>query len=210
MVRQFSLPFPSQPENPAATLLPTQATAIARAALAGHAAGPLHLHGPQGSGKSHLLQTAAAYHQVPVYVAQCPPPPYPNILIIDDLHRLPPAGQTLLFHTINQHAQTGGRLLTAAPVPVAELPLLPDLGSRLQQGLAAELTEPTETDLAQLALRWAAAARLVLSPDVVEYLLSRAERSVPVLHSLVQKLNELSLEQKRAVTIPLARQVLQG
>jgi DnaA family protein len=44
---------------------------------------------------------------------------------------------------------------------------------------------------------------------VTDYLLTRVPRDLSSLRALVDTLDRVSLEQKRAVTVPLAREVLQ-
>lgn len=207
--RQLALSFPRTADAAAASLLPTAGTAAARQALSSGAPVIL-LYGAEGSGKTHLLRAWAEVEGAAFHTATCPPPPYPATLAVDDLDALPPEAQTQLFHYFNHMKQAGGRLVVASRLAVAQLPLLPDLKSRLLTGLAAEVTPPTAEELAQLALKWAAEHRLTLPPDVISYLLSRAERSAPALRTLIAQLDVLSLEQRRAVTIPLARQALQG
>jgi DnaA family protein len=60
------------------------------------------------------------------------------------------------------------------------------------------------------ALEQAAKARgLVLSPDVLPWLLNRFYRDMPNLMALIDALDAYSLETKRAVTLPLVRELLQ-
>jgi DnaA family protein len=49
----------------------------------------------------------------------------------------------------------------------------------------------------------------VLSPDVLPWLLSRFYRDMPNLMALIDALDAYSLETKRAVTLPLVRELLQ-
>ena len=61
------------------------------------------------------------------------------------------------------------------------------------------------------ALRDYAAARgFDLPAAVADYLLARAPRDLSSLRAMVDTLDRLSLEQKRAITVPLARELLQA
>ena len=207
--KQLALSFPHTADYSSASLLPTQGTLAARQALAEDH--PLILvYGEEGGGKTHLLHAWAEAHGATYAVSTCPPPPYPAALAVDDLDALPQSAQTQLFHAFNHMRQTGGKILVASRAPVSMLPLLPDLKSRLLTGVAVEVLPPSVEELAQLALKWASERQLILPPDVISYLLARAERSAPALRNLIAQLDTLSLEQRRAVTIPLARQALQG
>lgn len=149
------------------------------------------IYGPEGSGKSHLLALAGLQGR----------------MVADDLERLDSAGQEALFHAFNNKQP----LAVASRVPVAQIEsLLPDLKSRLLTGVQVEMRGPTDDELALLLGCWAEARQMVLPQPVADYILVRAARSTHELAALMAKLDALSLEQKRAVTVPLARQVLEA
>jgi DnaA-homolog protein len=133
-----------------------------------------------------------------------------SALAVDNLEHLTPAAQTTLFHALQTLDQSGGQLLVASRLPVQALGLLPDVTSRLLTFPQLEITPPTDAELRQLVLKWAADEQLTLEPAVVEYVLTRAARSAPAVLGLLGQLNVLSLQQRRAITVPLVRQVLQG
>ena len=96
--------------------------------------------------------------------------------------------------------------VNAAP---AALEIREDLRTRLGWGLVFQ-TELLDDDAKIQALEQAAQARgLVLSPDVIPWLLSRFYRDMPNLMALMDALDAYSLETKRAVTLPLVRELLQ-
>ena len=51
--------------------------------------------------------------------------------------------------------------------------------------------------------------KLGVSTEVLDYLLNRMERSFEAARNLVGLLNNASLENRRGITIPLARQVFE-
>lgn len=167
----------------------TQGTAAAAAALRGEE-GCVCLYGAAGSGKSHMLALAELRGWV----------------VGDDVDTLGKAAQEELFHAFN----AGKKVAVASRVPVAQLEgLLPDLKSRLLTGVQVEMRGPDDSELARLLACWAEARQLVLPGPVVDYILVRAGRSTHELAALMAKLDALSLEQKRAVTVPLAKLVLE-
>lgn len=174
--------------------LPTGGTQAAVAALEGAGTTCICLYGPTGSGKSTLLKLAAQKH--------------PGLYVADNLESATPQTQEELFHTFNSRGGKG--LLVASAVPVAQLALLPDLKSRLLTGTQIEVELPNDEELHQLLMLWAQARQIVLPQAVADYVLLRAERNPAVLAALVTQLDALSLAQKRAVTVPLARQILGG
>ncbi len=197
------LTLPTVTDYSAAAFAPTAGSSAARKALDGfaptgqpHAGEALMLVGPSASGKSHLLTICRERMAG-----------NPLAVAVDDLHALDRQGQELLFHTYNDLRARGGALVIASTHPVTELTLLPDLQSRLATARHVYLAPPDDAELRQLMAKWAADKQLLLPPAVLDYALSRTERSVAVLKQLIETLDELSLEHQRAITVPLVRQV---
>lgn len=203
-MRQLVFPLPTVVDYSSAAFLPTAGSAAARTALGAlqpsevsNSLNGLVIVGGPASGKTHLLSMWRAN-----YGEAC--------AVMDGLESLDAAGQTELFHTFNRLKEAGGALLVASRVPVQELTLLPDLKSRLLTLQHVYVLPPDDAELAQLVLKWAVDRQLTLPPAVVTYLLARAERSPAALRALVGALDELSLEEKRGVTVGLVRRVLEG
>jgi chromosomal replication initiation ATPase DnaA len=193
---QMVLNFPFREDLSAESFFPTAGSAAARELLENFERGILCLWGEAGSGKTHLLNIWRAR------VGEG------NFLAVDDLDKVDAVGQEQLFHWLNNQGKSGA-LVVASRQPVVELGgLLPDVRSRLSAGQAVEVLPPSDDELAQVAAKWAAERQLELSPEVINFILARAERSVPALRTLVAKLDRLSLEEKRAVTVPLAKKAL--
>ena len=49
---------------------------------------------------------------------------------------------------------------------------------------------------------------IIKNPEIFEFLVKRIERSYQSIYSLVDKLDKLSLEKKRQLTIPLIKEIL--
>jgi chromosomal replication initiation ATPase DnaA len=193
---QMVLNFPFREDLSAESFFPTAGSAAARELLEKFDSGILCLWGGAGSGKTHLLNIWRARMGEG------------NFLAVDDLEKVDAVGQEQLFHWLNNQGKDGA-LVVASRQPVVELEgLLPDVRSRLSAGQAVEVLPPSDDELAEVAAKWADERQLELSPEVINFILARAERSVPALRTLVAKLDRLSLEEKRAVTVPLARKVL--
>jgi DnaA family protein len=84
-----------------------------------------------------------------------------------------------------------------------------DLLTRLAWGLVYEVHALSEDDRRAAVMDYARARGFALPHEVADYLLARVPRDLSSLRALVDTLDRLSLEQKRAVTVPLAREVLQ-
>jgi chromosomal replication initiation ATPase DnaA len=193
---QMVLNFPQREDLSAASFFPTEGSAAARELLATFDHGILCLWGAAGSGKTHLLNIWRAR------VGEG------NFLAVDDLEHVDAVGQEQLFHWLNNTGKTGA-LVVASREPVVKLEsLLPDVRSRLSAGQAVEILPPSDDELAEVAGKWAAERQIELGDEVVNFILARAERNVPALRELVARLDRLSLEEKRAVTVPLAKKAL--
>jgi DnaA family protein len=185
--------------------------------------------GPEGSGRSHLLNAIGdAAQQLGLDCFSLTPnepiswvrleerlpslveSEKPSVITVDDVDRLDDRLVASLFRILN--AIQGSKALhifisgNAAP---GALRLREDLRTRLGWGLVFQ-THLLGDDEKIEALEQAAQARgLVLSPDVLPWLLNRFYRDMPNLMALIDALDAYSLETKRAVTLPLVRELLQ-
>jgi chromosomal replication initiation ATPase DnaA len=85
---------------------------------------------------------------------------------------------------------------------------LPDLRSRLNALLTADLAAPDDTVLEGVLVRFFRDRHIRPDPDVVPYLLKRMERSVTAAAVLVRRLDEAADASGRGVTRVLAREIL--
>lgn len=187
-------------------------------ALAGGAASErfIYLWGAPGSGRSHLLRgalhaLAAAGRDVRLYATGAAPvADDPATAVgVDDVERLDAQAQISLFNVFNGLKESGGVLLVTGELPPARLPLRADLLTRLAWGLVYEVHALSDADRRAAVVDYAAARGFKLPDEVTDYLLVRVPRDLSSLRALVDTLDRVSLEQKRAVTVPLAREVLQ-
>ena len=114
-----------------------------------------------------------------------------------------------LFHLYNNlfHAKSS-LLLTASQRPKQWGVKLKDLQSRLYSLPAVEVKSPDEAVLSAVFLKHFADRQIQIAPDVIHYIIPRIERSFAAVARIVEVLDRHALSQQRAITIPLARQVL--
>lgn len=183
----------------------------------------LFLHGPAGAGKSHLLQ--AACHEAgadALYLPLAQLADYSaaevlagasalRLLCFDDLQAVTgrPDWEQALFNSYNLAQQAGRTMLFCASVPPRYLGVaLPDLESRLAAAVVFKLPQPDDDEKAQI-LRFRAERRgLSLSDDTTRYIVTRAPRDMEALLGILERLDEASLEQQRALSTPFVKQVL--
>jgi DnaA family protein len=182
-------------------------------------AAPVYLWGPSGSGKTHLLE-AAAYQteqrggRAGWFDASCPAPwlvgePW-SLILFDDCDRFDAAQQQAAFGLFVEATSNGLPVLAAGRVPPVDLPLREDLRSRLGWGHVFHLQVLRESER-RAVLRQAADARgVMLSDDVLDYMLHRFSRDLGSLMELLTQLDGYALQTQRAITVPLIRSMLES
>ncbi len=176
-----------------------------------------YVWGEAGSGRSHLLQ--ALVHDTPPGHARYVSPqsgldaftfdPYLSIYAVDDCDRLNPTQQIALFNLFNEvRAHPSSALVVAGPAAPLALGVREDLRTRLGWGLVFHLAPLTDAGKAAVLKHAAKERGVVLADDVPAYLLTHFRRDMPSLMALLDALDRFSLEQKRAVTLPLLRAML--
>jgi DnaA family protein len=181
-----------------------------------------YLFGAQGSGRTHLLQ-AAALESSAVYLplgelaaaepeAVCEGLEAVALTVLDDIDRIAadPRWCEALFHLFNRIVAADHRLLVSARVAPATLDCaLADLRSRLSWGGSFRL-HPLDDDgrLRLLQVRMAERG-LDIGGDVAAFILSHCARDSASLLQLVERLDRQSLVQKRRLTIPFVKAVIE-
>lgn len=126
--------------------------------------------------------------------------------VIDDADRS--SDGEALFHAWN--AATADRpLLMTATLPPRKWPHdLADLASRLAATPQVRLDDPDDTLVAAVLRKHFADHGLRVSDDVIAWLGLRIERSFAAAAEVVHRLDRLSLAERRDITVPLARALL--
>ena len=175
--------------------------------------GGLARYGPAGAGKTHLaaawahvaqanwiegekLQefTFAMDHSAPAYVVdRADQVPIPRILL----------------HLLNMARESGAAVILTAREAPARWPLvLNDLASRLKALSAVPMHAPDDALLAAILVKLFADRQVRVSEELVQFMLSRFDRSVDVLRGAVERLDQAALAAGRRITIPFIREVL--
>ena len=180
-------------------------------------AAPVYLWGPTGSGKTHLTQAVMGSFLadgVPCasFGADVAAPwtaaEHCAIVVIDDCERLGPEQQHCAFSLFVQAASMAATIVAAGRVPPVDLNLREDLRSRLGWGHVMAV-QPLSEHEARAELRREADRRgMLLSDEVMQYLLTRFARDLKSLFDLLNRLDEFSMAEQRGVTVPLLKQML--
>jgi len=155
-------------------------------------------------------------------------PGAPTLALLDDCDRLDADSQHLAFKLFIESAaavaareagsapaggldaaETGELfILAAGRLPVVDLPVRDDLRTRLGWGLSFALQPLGEAGVREVLQHAAQHRGMALSEEVLTYLLSRHERDLGSLISLLDRLDHYALSEHRLVTIPLLKQML--
>ena len=190
-----------------------------------HWPGPaLVIHGPPGSGKSHLAEVWRGRSGAAVVEAASLADVVEAASLADVAEAAAGAGQSAalvvdglggrideraLLHCYNGIAERGGHLLLTASAPPSHWPLtLPDLASRLRLAPVAELGMPDDALLGALVLKLFADRQIAVAREVPAYVVPRIERTFEAVDALVERLDRAALAEGRAITVPLVRAVL--
>ena len=174
----------------------------------------LALHGPAGCGKTHLLHLWCAQTAGVIVPGQMLNEELVAHLVSERRHRIAVdnanrACELALLHLYNFCMEARGDLLVAARQPPASWTvLLPDLDSRLRAMLAIKIGLPDDALLGAVLVKYFADRQLRVAPEVIAYLLTHMERSFAAAAEMASRLDRVSLRDRRAITVPLARQVV--
>lgn len=176
----------------------------------------------EATGKTHLAQ--ALCHQQPnsIYlplseIAQWQPGIFEglegfDLICLDDVDHLAgkPDWEEVLFSLFNRVRDTGKKLRISAHASPKNLDIkLNDLQSRLTWGVTIQVQPLSDEDkLAALSLR-AEQRGFGLPDDVAGYLLKHCPRDMKTLFTILDRLDDASLQAQRKLTIPFIKTCLE-
>lgn len=170
------------------------------------------LAGPVGSGKTHLSKVWASTADA-AFLQMAELADHANLatrrsIVLEDADSSSIDEETL-FHTINQaNASRTYLLITSRTFPSSWMLKLPDLVSRLKLAHVVELHEPDDALLSGLIQKLFSDRQLEVPPSVVDYLVTRMERSMEVAGQLVDWLDREALARHRKINRSMAAEAL--
>ena len=179
---------------------------------------PIYLFGASASGKTHLLKAVcetlrgqgATVGWLDSSVLE--PPEYQeswSLVLIDDVQQFTAVQQHVAFNWfVNAQTHQLG-VLAAGELPPADLRLREDLRTRLGWGHIFQLQVLTEPERRAVLRQEADTRGVFLGDDVMDFMLSRFSRDLGSLMQLLEQLDAYALQNKRAITIPLIKSMLE-
>lgn len=172
----------------------------------------LNIFGPKGSGKSRLARyfTEKSHGHMQTQLVKFSPVVWktPHI-ILDGVSLTNQWHSESLFHLFNWVASENGSLVIFSREPVAQLAWgLADLESRLKTAATQEIYLPDDLFLSDYLQHLFAIKQCHIQPAIMNFLLARMPRHFGFALQLVDRLDQLSLAQKKPISLKLVKTVL--
>jgi len=166
------------------------------------------LYGPQKSGKSFLSHIwKNKYNAIKLSDNFEELIKKKNNILIDDLYFF---DQEIIFHLVNYCILNNIKILITSPSKINDINFkFNDLPSRLKTFSFLEINMPDDEMLLTILTKLLVDKQFIVnSNDIFDYILRRVDRSYKGIYDIVDKLDVLSLEKKRQLTIPLIKEIL--
>ncbi|MDH5552424.1 MAG: DnaA regulatory inactivator Hda [Nitrosomonas sp.] len=180
----------------------------------------IYIWGDPGCGKSHLLQAMTQeMSQKGLNAAHFPCKTHCdfnvdetiNGVMVDDVDLLDMPSQIKLFNLYNQiRDESNAFLIVSGQLAPAQLNLRQDLVTRLGWGLVYRVHELMDEEKIRAMTHHATHCGFDLPQEVCDYLLRHQRRDLLSLIGTIDALGRYSLANKRQITVPLLRELLQG
>ena len=219
MSRQLAFDLPLKQAQGREDFFVAPANALALATLDAPQGWPgrrMLLIGPEGAGKSHLAQiwadaegalllaaTDLAEADIPTLATRA--------VVLEDAEALAgnPEAEEALFHLYNLAQAEGGTLLLTARMPPRDWGIvLPDLASRMQALASVKISPPDDALLAAVLVKLFNDRQLTVAPQLIDWLVTRMDRSLATARRLVAALDARALAEGRKISRQLAGEVL--
>jgi len=167
------------------------------------------LVGPRKSGKSHLANIWRNNKNAIIFnnnleeiISQ-----NKNVLIDNLFYDL---DEKKIFYLINHCISHKLNVLITSDIDLYEYKFsLPDLLSRLKVFNYVSINKPDDEILINVLTKLLIEKQFIIkNKDIFEFLLKRVNRTYEDIYNLVNKMDKLSLEKKRQLTIPLIRELI--
>ena len=168
----------------------------------------IFLYGPEKSGKTFLSQIWLKKNNAIQYKNN-----FANVInknrniLIDDILLFE---EENIFHIVNNCILNNLKILITSEKKINEIKFkFEDLSSRLKTFTNLIINQPDDEMLLVILTKLLIEKQFIInSNDIFEYILRRVNRTYKDVNEIVAKLDILSLEKKRQLTIPLIKEIL--
>lgn len=219
MSRQLSFDLPAKPALGRDDFYVAPANALAVAMIDKTDLWPgrkLVLFGPAGAGKTHLAHVWAQTNGATMCAARDlasadVPALAQGPVVVEDVPCIAQdrTTQEALFHLHNLVLAEGHSLLmTGRGEPVHWGMTLPDLQSRIAGSQSVALSPPDDALLGAVLVKLFQDRQVIPRPDVIPYLVTHMDRSFAAAARIVERMDQIALEEGRSLTRALAARLL--
>ena len=170
----------------------------------------LILYGENKSGKSHLINIWMKLNNAILFdnnnfdkiINK------KNNVAIDDLISI--SSEEEIFHIINHCKIFNLKLLVTSTVSISNYNFkLLDLKSRLNSFYSIKINSPDDEMCKMLMIKLFSNKQIIIkNNEIFDYIFKRIDRTYSDIYYLVEKIDKLSLEKKRQLTIPLIKEII--
>ncbi len=169
----------------------------------------IFLFGPKKSGKSHLANIWQLINNAIIYDQN-----FSKIIktkkniIVDDMLGI--ASEEELFHLINHCKLNNLKMYFTSSIDIQTYQFkFKDLHSRLREFYYLEIKSPDDEMCKMLIVKLLTDKQIIIkNKEIFEFIFNRVKRTYLDLYIIVEKLDKLSLEKKRQLTIPLIKEII--
>lgn len=170
----------------------------------------LVIHGPEGSGKTHLAKVWQALSGARQWAGGDADWAHEGQACLVE-NATPDGGGEPLLHLFNTVAEANGTMLvTTRLAPARWTGGLPDLTSRLRAASTVAIDPPDDALMAAVLVKQFSDRQLPVDKDVIPYLVTRIERSFAAVGETAAALDAAALANRRKVTLSFVRDFLRA
>ena len=169
----------------------------------------IFLHAPKKSGKSHLLNIWKTINDALIFNDNFDQIIKSNKNVaIDNI--LESKSEEQIFHIINHCKLYNLKILATSSIELNNFNfLLKDLFSRLRTFYLIKINQPDDEMCKILITKLFNEKQIIVkNKEIFDFIVNRVIRTYDEIYSVVQKIDELSLQKKRQLTIPLIKEIL--
>ncbi len=173
----------------------------------------LLIHGPSGSGKSHLAHIFKENNDA-MFINKIENKHLTLVkngrsFILDDIEEKIKFDEKLLFHFLNESFTGKGSVLFLSKYSPSKMKCnLPDLNSRIRSLISAEIMHPNDEILYSFLIKALDDKKIFLSDKQCLYVIKRIKRNYKSILIFVEELDRYSLEIKKKISISHLKEVL--
>ena len=173
----------------------------------------LIIEGPKSSGKSHLVKVWQIKSNCNIFESEKVNNEEINAndnknLAIENLENI--KNYEFFLHLINFKKEKKLKYLLTTSQSIASLNIsLSDINSRLLELPKVKITLPSDDLLKGLIIKLLKDKGIIITTKLLDYVITRIERSYEAVNLFIEDLNKISLEKKKNISISLIKEVIE-